>query len=325
MRVRCRTPSPDGSVSFPTMLVRRVAAAAAVALGCSSLGACSAAPGVAPAAHPVSAQSDAARPAGGQWPATGALFSGPADDLGDHFCTASVIDAPGRDVVLTAAHCVASGDGTPPRTGMSFVPGYHDHTAPFGAWTVTRAVVDAAWQAEGDPAHDVALLIVDQDGAGPVEDVTGGYHLVTDPGPVNRVDAIGYLDTDDAPTVRSGVTSRMSPTQLRLDAPGLYDGVSGGPWLRDGDEVVAVTGGYEQGGLDPNVSYASYLDGSVDALLAGIGAATPGPNPRRPVALRASAADRRPRAHTGSAKRTTGLTVAPWCMSAAAWSSSSRP
>jgi V8-like Glu-specific endopeptidase len=255
------------------MLGRRTAVVAVVALACSAQVACAAVP--APVAPPGPTQSaQDARAAGGPWPATGPLFSGPADALGDHFCTASVIDTPARDVVLTAAHCVASGDGTPPRTGMSFVPGYHDHLAPFGAWTVTRAVVDAAWQAEGDPDHDVALLIVDQDGAGPVEDVTGGYHLVTDPGASSQVDAIGYPDTADAPTVRSGVTSRMSPTQLQLDAPGLYDGVSGGPWLRDGDEVVAVTGGYEQGGVDPNVSYASYLGDFVDALLAEIGATT---------------------------------------------------
>jgi V8-like Glu-specific endopeptidase len=152
------------------------------------------------------------RTSGGQWPATGPLFSGPAADLGDHFCTASVIDSAARDVVMTAAHCVASGDGTPPRTGMSFVPGYHDHVAPFGVWTVTRAVVDDVWQASADPAHDVAFLVVDQDGAGSIEDVTGGYQLVTDPGPVNQVDAIGYPDSADAPAVRSGTTSQISPT-----------------------------------------------------------------------------------------------------------------
>ncbi|MDT7708988.1 MAG: hypothetical protein QOG20_4595, partial [Pseudonocardiales bacterium] len=31
--------------------------------------------------------------------------------------------------------------------------------------------------------------------------------------------------------------------------------------------VVGVTGGYEQGGLTPDVSYASYLDAGTTALL----------------------------------------------------------
>jgi len=136
VRVPQLRPIAGRAVPLPTMLVRRVAAATVVALVSSSLGACStvAAPGGTAATRPASAQSDAApRSAGGPWPATGPLFNGPADDLGEHFCTASVIDAPGRNVVLTAAHCVASGDGTPPRTGMSFVPGYHGHLAPFAS------------------------------------------------------------------------------------------------------------------------------------------------------------------------------------------------
>src|SRR5262249_44476971 len=42
-------------------------------------------------------------------PAVGALFttSGRNDLLGSHFCTASVVDSPHRDLVLTAAHCVS--------------------------------------------------------------------------------------------------------------------------------------------------------------------------------------------------------------------------
>lgn len=209
------------------------------------------------------------------WPATGALFGGPPADPGEHYCTASVIDAPGGDVVVTAAHCVASGDGTPPRTGMSFVPGYHDGIAPFGTWSVTRAVVEPSFRATADPDHDVAFLTVERAGAPPVEQVVGGYRLVVDPGPVQRVDAIGYPDFADAPQVRSGTTSAHSPTQLELDAHGLYDGTSGGPWLRSdpagGHDVIGVTGGYEQGGLDPDHSYASYLDASVRALLGTLG------------------------------------------------------
>jgi len=206
-----------------------------------------------------------------QWPATGALFGGPPDDLGDHYCSGAVVDTPGGDVVVTAAHCVAAGDGTAPRTGMSFIPDYHDHTAPFGVFTVETAAVDPQWQADGDPAHDVAFLTVSGgDTDAPIETVTGGYQLVADPGADNKVDAIGYPDFADAPEVRSGVTTQPSPNQLQLDAHGLYDGTSGGPWLRNGNQVVGVTGGYEQGGDNPDVSYASYFDDSVQELLNGV-------------------------------------------------------
>jgi hypothetical protein len=133
------------------------------------------------------------------WPATGALFTGPPEQLGAHYCTAAVLDTPTGNVLITAAHCVAAGDGVPARSGMTFIPGYHDHVQPFGAWTVTRAVVDAQWQRAADPDDDIAFLTVARAGAAPIEQVTGGYPLVLDPGPTNGVDAIGYPDDDDAP------------------------------------------------------------------------------------------------------------------------------
>jgi hypothetical protein len=150
---------------------------------------------------------------------------------------------------------------------MIFVPGYIDGDAPFGTWTVTRAMVDPHWAADGDPDLDVAFLTVQRQDAPPIEEVTGGFRLVVDPGPVNDVQAIGYPSFADAPLIRTGSTTRKSEHQLELDAPGLYDGTSGGPWVRNGDEVVGVTGGYEQGGTDPDISYASYFDDATANLL----------------------------------------------------------
>jgi hypothetical protein len=70
---------------------------------------------------------------------------------------------------------------------MLFVPGYIDGDAPFGTWTVTGAVVDPRWAADGDPDLDVAFLTVQRQDAPPIEEVTGGFHLVVDPGPANDV------------------------------------------------------------------------------------------------------------------------------------------
>jgi Trypsin-like peptidase domain len=244
-------------------------AAVAVTLGA---GGCGSLASHRSAAAPVTAP---AAPPGVRLPAAGALFDGPADAPGAHHCSASVVDAPPGNVVLTAAHCVADGDGSPPRTGFTFIPGYHDGQSPFGAWTVTAAFVDDTWRASGDPDHDIAFVTVAKDGSPPVEQVTGAYHLDLDPGYTNAVDAVGYPDFADAPQVRSGTTARYSPTQLTLPAHGLYDGTSGGPWLRGpaDTDVIGVTGGYEQGGLDPETSYATYPSAAAAALFRAAGGA----------------------------------------------------
>jgi Trypsin len=61
-------------------------------------------------------------------PAVGALFTVSGGQLGRHFCTASVVDSPPGDLVITAAHCVsgmAAGQ-------IAFVPGYRSGVAPYG-------------------------------------------------------------------------------------------------------------------------------------------------------------------------------------------------
>jgi V8-like Glu-specific endopeptidase len=202
------------------------------------------------------------RPTASAQTAVGALFDGSPDELGDHFCSASVVDSPGGDLLLTAAHCVASGDGTPAATGMLFVPGYHDGQEPYGVWTVRDAAVDPHFLADADPDYDVAFLTVD----GAVQDVTGGFPVTFDPGAGDTVDAVGYPMEDDGPTVRSGVTEQYSSTQLELPAPGLENGTSGGPWLRSDGAVVGLTGGYEQGGYTYETSYSTYLDPGFESL-----------------------------------------------------------
>jgi len=86
-------------------------------------------------------------------PSVGAIFDHGLTKA--HGCSASVVRSPGRDLVLTAAHCV-SGTGA----GMLFVPGYLDGNTPYGVWTVQRAWVSPTWVASQDPHNDYAFLQV---------------------------------------------------------------------------------------------------------------------------------------------------------------------
>ena len=200
-------------------------------------------------------------------PAVGALFTTSHGKLGHHFCTASVVNSPGRDLVITAAHCVS---GT---SGVVFVPGYDRGATPYGVWAVTKVYTDRSWRASADPDDDVAFLQVGQSGSvTPIEDVTGAEELETGTSTRQLVEVIGYPDGSNAPIACRNRTREPMSDQLEFDCGGYTDGTSGGPFLANVDPstgqgaVIGVIGGYEQGGLTPQVSYSPVFGANVAAL-----------------------------------------------------------
>jgi V8-like Glu-specific endopeptidase len=192
-------------------------------------------------------------------PAVGALFVASSAGLGGHFCTASVVDSPHGDLVITAAHCVSSRNPSQ----IAFVPGYHDGHDPYGVWLVTRVVVDAQWRGSRNPDHDVAFLVIQRHGGTTgVQRLTGGERLGTGlPGRV-LVHVIGYPDRAQRPVICTSRTRPFGPHQMRFDCAGYTGGTSGGPFLARSvsatglGTVIGVIGGYEQGGDLASVSYS---------------------------------------------------------------------
>src|SRR5207244_10996358 len=80
-------------------------------------------------------------------PAVGALFQVTPGGLGRHFCTATVVASPVKNLVITAAHCVSG-----QRPGdLAFVPGYRHGSRPYGTWAVRRIVVASGWAGRRNP------------------------------------------------------------------------------------------------------------------------------------------------------------------------------
>jgi V8-like Glu-specific endopeptidase len=207
------------------------------------------------------------RPGAPGAPAVGALFTMSGNGLGSHFCTASVIDSPNGDLVITAAHCVSGLSST-----VAFVPGYNGE-APYGVWIVTRVYVDASWSSSSDPDDDVAFLRVSQPGSSvPIEQVTGADQLETGTPARQFVEVIGYPNSSNQAISCQNWTREPMPDQLEFDCGGYTDGTSGGPFLVGVDSltgegtVIGVIGGYEQGGLTPQVSYSAMFGANVRAL-----------------------------------------------------------
>jgi V8-like Glu-specific endopeptidase len=200
--------------------------------------------------------------------AIGALFSVSDGQLGDHFCTASVVHSADGDLAVTAAHCVTGVDGQ-----MAFVPGYVSGKEPYGTWTVAAVYTDEAWQSSQDPDDDVAFLRLSGGAGGKtIESVTGAERLGIGWKVPALVRVTGYPGDTSQPITCVNWAKPFSPTQLEFDCDGYTDGTSGGPFLAGTTSaagrgtVIGVIGGYEQGGNTPDVSYALVFGTAAAAL-----------------------------------------------------------
>jgi V8-like Glu-specific endopeptidase len=200
----------------------------------------------------------------------GALFE--HDPSGNHFCTASVVASPGRDLLITAAHCINGGKNGGYRQDIVFIPGYRDGQEPHGVWMPAHLLVAPQWENSSDPDYDVGFIVLKPYDGKNIEEVLGANQLGIDPGYKNLVRVTGYPASADAPVTCTSWTSKQSESQLRFDCGGFTGGTSGSPWVsrfnpltRTGT-IVGVLGGYQEGGSTEAISYSSYLGPEVEQL-----------------------------------------------------------
>jgi hypothetical protein len=97
-------------------------------------------------------------------------------------CSATVVTAKSRDVILTAGHCVAmpAVEGSSPpvfATNVMFVPGYRNGARPLGTYVATAARVPFAWTITGDLTFDIGAYNLAPLNGVKVEDALGSRGL----------------------------------------------------------------------------------------------------------------------------------------------------
>ena len=180
--------------------------------------------------------------------------------------------SPGRDLLITAAHCINGGKNGGYRQDIVFIPGYRDGREPFGVWIPAKLLVAPQWENSSDPDYDVGFIVLKPHDDKNIEEVLGANQLGINPGYMNLVRVTGYPASRDAPVTCVSQTSRQSQSQLRFDCDGFTGGISGSPWVTHFDPqtrtgtIVGVLGGYRAGGSTEAISYSAYLGPEVEQL-----------------------------------------------------------
>ncbi len=201
----------------------------------------------------------------------GALFE--RDASGNHFCTASVVASPGKDLLITAAHCINGGkNGTGYRRDIVFIPDYRDGREPFGVWTPAKLLVAPQWADSSSPAYDVGFVVLQKHDGENIEQVLGANRLGTDYKYIYFVHVTGYPNSSNAPITCVNWTSQWTTTELRFECGGYTGGTSGSPWVikfsprSHTGVIVGVIGGFQDGGDSPSISYSAVLGPAIQRL-----------------------------------------------------------
>ncbi|WP_233273411.1 trypsin-like serine peptidase [Streptomyces broussonetiae] len=223
---------------------------------------------------------------------------------GSYFCTASVINSPHHNIVLTAGHCL---DGRAGGGSLAFVPQWTAaNPQPYGIFPVatdsegrSRVWIDPRYydrgHVQGAP-WDMAFAQVGPRSDGKqVQDVVGGNNLATGRGyAFPSIRLVGYPGTATQPLTCDNNTTQYTPSDgtpgsyLRIACDGFATGTSGSPFLENFDpatgtgDVVGTIGGWDTGGPTADVSYSSAYGSDVQNLY---NAAVAGTAPARPNVL----------------------------------------
>lgn len=182
----------------------------------------------------------------------GILFFDSPD--GPSSCSASVVNAPSKRVLVTAGHCVygASADGQGFwMTNMVFVPGYDgtaEDAAPAGVWTARSLRTFDAWiENTTDYTNDVGFVTLNDggDATQPVADAVGAHGLAWGGSHDFQATIHGYPSNQSAPG-GNPVMRECKDGVIEESSMGMVDGcdfgfgASGGPWLHSYDASASL-------------------------------------------------------------------------------------
>lgn len=212
-------------------------------------------------------------PAGTPWPGNQQLppatTSGKVEfqdhDGNGYVCSGSLVNSAGKDLVITAGHCVfGAGGGTIPgetwHQNWAFAPDYNNGVAPYGWWSAKQLFTPTAYMTspnQTDEQDDIGAAILNTNSAGQhAVDLLGGEGISWNQNNSQSILDLGYpagapfngatLEECD------GTDFYSNQIAMELLPCNFTGGSSGGPWLTGFDGEW----GYVNGVND--ATYSSY-------------------------------------------------------------------
>jgi len=166
----------------------------------------------------------------------------------DYECTASSVDSPGGNIIVTAGHCITEGDLR--STDLVFVPGLAGSSQPFGKFAVEQTYTTREWETQDQTSaaalnYDVGFAKVSTLNGRTLEETVGSFDISFS-ADLGRVTVFGYpgrSTNSDGYTLQycTGLeftdASAGDATTDRATLCNMAGGSSGGPWLRDFDSA----------------------------------------------------------------------------------------
>ncbi|WP_232248682.1 trypsin-like serine peptidase [Streptacidiphilus rugosus] len=212
--------------------------------------------------------------------AAGRVFFHNPRNGADYSCSASALNSPSRQLVVTAGHCVHGGRGGTWMTKWVYVPDYHNGTAPYGVFAAKSFRAFQAWITSSSLARDVAMVTTWPNNGRKLVNVTGGNGLSWNASRTTPVAVLGYPSNYYQAQVQMYCTGWTGPERgtTRVQIHCRYgQGASGGPWLRSYNTSSRL--GYVDGvtstvTLSTGWDQSPYFDTAVAALYKAQGSLT---------------------------------------------------
>ena len=214
-------------------------------------------------------------------------------------CSGTIVSSESESLVLTAAHCVVSENGTRPLK-ILFIPGYRNgglSTGPLGVWEASQASFPQGYLSPGggEPNYefDVAGFRVGSLNGMTIEDRVGARGYLFNAPATQLFQSFGYPAED--PFDGEKLWTCKSQSGERLDIAGgpdmvsmgcdMTQGSSGGGWIVNNDQINSVV----SIGVTalPDVVWGPYFGSVAQTVWSTVGGGGsgpgPGPDPTEPV------------------------------------------